>query len=134
MTNVSKKVAIITALKKYSKVFGSGELSKIRSLHWTHNFDLICILFLGPGLPNALAFHSMVQNDESSLAVLGGNSPINGYINEIYEISCRRSSCEWKIKAPKLSVPRSEFVALSVPGEFTNCEWTWIKAEIKVFL
>ena len=74
----------------------------------------------GPKLPKALRGHDMVSYEYSIVAIGGYASEEGGYLNTLYQLEC--VGCSWKKLEQTLKTPRSNFVAMLIPDEMTDCQ------------
>ena len=73
------------------------------------------LLTLGPPLPKALAYISMLEL-KGDTYVIGGHS--GAYESSIYKLSCSSGLCSWTTLNQELKVARSFSVAIPVQDNF----------------
>ena len=72
-------------------------------------------------MPKGLAGHEMVRMDKD-LAVIGGYG--GGYSSSLYRLTCTNKACTWQTMTQELTIGRSNFVAMLIPDELTECSKT----------
>ena len=80
---------------------------------------LICFIITGPELPVALYGHSMVPLGFGQI-IIGGMS--NGNVqSKIYFLTCTTGNCVISTLIQELSVPRSNFMAITISDTISGC-------------
>ena len=74
----------------------------------------------GPTLYKPLSGLATVKSANSIFA-LGGNINHDLFNDEIYELICNETECNWETLPQKLAVARSGFVAMLIPDELAEC-------------
>ena len=76
----------------------------------------------GPMLPyNIMEMSTIVKPDLTGLYVVGGYSKSNGDLNNLLELTCPSSGCQWKILKPELQVPRAKHVSFLIYDHTFDC-------------
>ena len=84
----------------------------------------------GPALPKTLQGHSMIENGQEELYVLGGwssDDDDSGYISKagyqraIYRLKCKSGICSWTTMDKQLDLARKSFLAIPIPDSLVNC-------------
>ena len=104
----------------YAVVSGGPTVLSEQSVEFLDLNDMDKGWFPGPYLPIRLYAHSMVAT-ENSLVVIGGVTD-GEYSKDLFELTCSETGCKWREMEQKLTIGRSNFVAMMVPDTLTNCE------------
>ena len=94
-------------------------MSKHNSADCLHFFSLKNI-FLGPDLPEACTYSSMVTSPSGQGVILFGcnENPIGEHF---YELTNENGNFSWKIMEQKMIFPRSGATAMLLPDELVTC-------------
>jgi hypothetical protein len=84
-----------------------------------HLFNIYFLLTLGPPLPKALNYISIVEI-QGDVFSFGGRKLGSSYNSAIYQLTCSSGICSWSTINQELKFGRESTVAIPVPDYF--CE------------
>ena len=83
-------------------------------------FLFLFLLFLGPPLPKALRYFSMLEIQQDIFIFGGADSFSNAYNSAIYQLTCSSGICSWSTLNLELKFGRALTLAIPVPENFGN--------------
>ena len=94
------------------------------------------LLTLGPPLPKALRYFSMLEIQQDVFIFGGQDSVSNSHNSAIYQLTCSSVICSWSTIKQELKVGRSLTSAILVPDYFGNfctaaCADIWSDSKCK---
>ena len=94
------------------------------------------LLTLGPPLPKALRYFSMLEIQQDVFIFGGQDSVSNSHNSAIYQLTCSSGICSWSTLNLELKLGRSLTSAIPVPDYFGNfctaaCADVWSDSKCK---
>jgi len=75
----------------------------------------------GPDLPFGIQGGAMVEDPEGGVILIGGQSPSNFYLDNLFRLSHVGDGASWKEMPQKLQFGRRYLTAIMIPDHIVNC-------------